>query len=293
MLKFCFLAMLIGSSSLLPAREKRMIVIMAHPDDCELTTGGTAILLSAMGYEVKFVSLTNGNAGHHKNTKSEIAKRRQLEVQEVKKRLGCAYEIINNNDGELTASLENRLEVIRLIREWNADIVITHPPYDYHPDHRNASMLVQDAAFLVNVPLILPEVGALKQSPLFLYAKGRYTNPLKPQPDIVVDISTVVREKANILDAHESQFYEWLPWINRSTAPIPESREERLQYLEDLYVRKRGVVQEVDKEALNKWYGGLHAEKVTTLETFEVCAFGRSVADQDIRDLFPMFNREK
>ena len=288
MLKIKLLAVLIFCSCILFAQEKRIIVIMAHPDDCELTTGGTAILLSKMGYKVKYVSLTNGNAGHHMGTKNELAVRRYLETQEVAKRLPCDYEVINNDDGKLIASLENRLEVIRLIREWKADIVITHPPYDYHPDHRNTSTLVQDAAFMVKVPKIVPDVPALRQNPLFLYAKGRYN---KAETDIIVDISSVTKEKAYVLDSHVSQFYEWLPWVDNSTTPIPETKEGRLKYMEERYVLRRGALRDTDKIALEKWYGAQHVQMVKAAEAFEICQFGRSVTDQDIRELFPMFNK--
>ena len=271
-------------------KEKRVIVICAHPDDAELTTGGTGILLSRSGYKVKLVSLTNGNKGHHKGTKNEIAIRRYNETQEVKKRMNCEYEILNNEDGELEANLKNRMEVIRLIREWKADIVITHPSYDYHPDHRNTSLLVQDAAFLVNVPKILPEVPALTESPLFLYTRGRYADRQKPNPDIVVDITPVVREKAYIIDAHASQIYEWLPWINRSNKIIPDTQEEKIEYILKEYVLTRGEIKEKDRPVVEKWYGN-KAKEVKTIEAFEICEFGRAVNDQDIRELFPMFSK--
>lgn len=271
-------------------KEKRVIVICAHPDDAELTTGGTSILLSHLGYKIKFVSLTNGNKGHQEGTKNEIAIRRYNEAQEVKRRMNCEYEVLNNEDGELEANLKNRMEVIRLIREWKADIVITHPSYDYHPDHRNTSLLVQDAAFLVNVPKILPEVPALRESPLFLYTRGRYVNRQKPHPDIVVDITPVVREKAYLIDAHASQIYEWLPWINRSKEIIPDTQEGKIEYILKEYVLKRGEIKENDKPVVEKWYGS-RAKEVKAIEAFEICEFGRSVDDQDIRELFPMFSK--
>lgn len=267
--------------------HKRVIVICAHPDDVELTSGGTCVLLSKLGYKLKFVSVTNGNKGHYEGTKNEIAIRRYNEVQEVKKRLNCEYEILNNDDGELEPNLKNRMDIIRLIREWNADIVITHPPYDYHPDHRYTSLLVQDASFLVNVPQVLPEVPALAQSPLFLYTRGRYLNPLKPQPDITIDITSVVRDKAYLIDAHASQVYEFLPWINRSKVIIPQTQDRRIDYILNEYVLKRGKLKEQDYAIVQKWYGK-KSEDVQTIEAFEICEFGRTVDDQDIRKLFPM-----
>ncbi len=280
-------AMTIHAKEKMENPHKRVIVICAHPDDVELTSGGTCVLLSKLGYKLKFVSVTNGNKGHYEGTKNEIAIRRYNEVQEVKKRLNCEYEILNNDDGELEPNLKNRMDIIRLIREWNADIVITHPPYDYHPDHRYTSLLVQDASFLVNVPQVLPEVPALAQSPLFLYTRGRYLNPLKPQPDITIDITSVVRDKAYLIDAHASQVYEFLPWINRSKVIIPQTQDGRIDYILNEYVLKRGKLKEQDHTIVQKWYGK-KSEDVQTIEAFEICEFGRTVDDQDIRKLFPM-----
>ncbi|MDD3508373.1 MAG: PIG-L family deacetylase, partial [Parabacteroides sp.] len=234
--------------------SKRVIIICAHPDDCEITSGGLALLFTAAGHEVKCVSLTNGNKGHQSYTPIELAAVRLKETEEVAKRLKCAYEVVNINDGELLPTLENRLKVIRLIREWKADVVITHRPFDYHPDHRNASLLVQDAAFMVTVPQMLPEVPAIKNNPLFLYTRDRFTTPLPFRSDIVIDITPVIKEKANLLDAHVSQVYEWLPWINQSKDVIPSDKEGRLNYLEKNYVIKRGFITEKDKELLYKWY---------------------------------------
>lgn len=267
---------------------KRVIVICAHPDDAELKSADTCILLSKIGYEIKYVSLTNGNKGHYKGTKNEIAIRRYNETQEVKRRMNCEYEVLNNEDGELESTLRNRMEVIRLIREWRADIVITHPPYDYHPDHRHTSLLVQDAAFLVNIPKILPEIPALEQSPLFLYTRGRYFNPQKKEPDIVVDITPVTREKAYVIDAHASQIYEWLSWINHDNETIPITQEGKIEYILKRYVLNRGEIRESDPPVIEKWYAE-KAKDVKTIEAFEICEFGRKVDDKDIRELFPFF----
>jgi len=214
----------------------------------------------------------------------------KLQFADIMKYKKSKNEILNNEDGELESSLKNRMEVIRLIREWQADIVITHPPYDYHPDHRQACLLVQDAAFLVNVPKILPAIPAIKQSPLFLYTRGRYVNPQKPQPDIIIDITPVVREKAYIIDAYESQIYEWLPWINQSKDIIPSTQEGRIDYILQKYVLERGKIRNEDRAIIERWYGN-KAKDVITIEAFEICEFGRNVDEQDIRELFPLFQK--
>ena len=200
------------------------------------------------------------------------------------------FEVVNINDGELLPTLENRLKVIRLIREWKADVVITHRPFDYHPDHRNASLLVQDAAFMVTVPQMLPEVPAIKNNPLFLYTRDRFTTPLPFRSDIVIDITPVIKEKANLLDAHVSQVYEWLPWINQSNDIIPSDKEGRLNYLEKNYVIKRGFITEKDKELLYKWYRYTDLSKVKAIESFQICEYGKQPTEAEIRDLFPGYS---
>ena len=107
-----------------------------------LIFGGTAALFAAMGYAVKFVSVTNGDAGHQSEGGGTLAKRRTAEAQEAGKRLGVTYDVLDNHDGELLPTLDVRLQIIRKIREWNADVVIAPRPNDYHPDHRYTGVLV-------------------------------------------------------------------------------------------------------------------------------------------------------
>ena len=128
---------------------------------------GTAALFVQMGYAVKFVSVTNGDAGHQVMKGAALAKRRYAEAQEAGRRLGVTYDVLDNHDGMLMPSLEVRMEIIKEIREWNADIVIAPRPNDYHPDHRYTGILVQDAAYMVAVPNIEPEIPALKKNPVF------------------------------------------------------------------------------------------------------------------------------
>src|SRR5579864_7222839 len=143
------------------AGKIRIIMFGAHPDDCDEKSGGTAALFAQMGYAVKFVSVTNGDAGHQTMKGTELAKRRYAETQEVAKRLGITYDVLDNHDGLLMPTLEVRLQIIKEIREWNADLVFAPRPNDYHPDHRYTGVLVQDAAYMVAVPNIEPEVPAL------------------------------------------------------------------------------------------------------------------------------------
>src|SRR5213593_1768001 len=190
----------------------RVIAFGAHPDDCDLGAGGIAAKYAALGHKVMFVSLTNGDAGHQSQHGEELAKRRRAEAQEAGRRIGIEYEVLDNHDGKLLPTLDVREQVIREIRQWKADIVIGPRPNDYHPDHRYTGVLVQDASYMVIVPNIVTDTPALRRNPVFLYYSDRFTRPQAFRADIVVSIDDVFEKKVNMLDAHVSQFYEWLPW---------------------------------------------------------------------------------
>ncbi|HEX5867273.1 MAG TPA: PIG-L family deacetylase, partial [Beijerinckiaceae bacterium] len=109
-----------------PSRPLRIIAFGAHPDDAELKASGVAALWAAAGHKVKFVSMTNGDVGHFEQAGGPLAKRRKAEVAECAKILGIETAVLDIHDGELVPSLENRQKVARLIREWQADIVMGH-----------------------------------------------------------------------------------------------------------------------------------------------------------------------
>lgn len=275
-----------NANSRLPTDDPiRIIIIGAHPDDCEYGAGGLAALYASAGHAVKFVSLTNGDKGHQEIGGARLVKRRIKETQEAGRRLGVDYEVLDNHDGELMPTLENRHHVIRMIREWDADIVITCRPNDYHPDHRNTSILVQDAAYLVAVPNILSSVPALEKNPLFLYVRDSFTRPNPFTPDITVDITSVYNKKIDGFDAHESQFYEWLPWIDKVSDQVPSNLAERKKWLAEYYTET--ITSEMRK-SLEKWYGNSYAAQVKHAEAFEICEYGMRPTDVDIRRLFPM-----
>ena len=266
----------------------RIIMIGAHPDDCDQDGGGTAILFAKMGYAVKFVSVTNGDAGHQTTGGGALAKRRIAEAQEAGKRFGVTYDVLDNHDGELLPTLPVRLQIIRKIREWNADIVIAPRPNDYHPDHRYTGVLVQDAAYMVAVPNVAPDTPPLKKNPVFLYFQDFFQRPNQFRPDIAVDISTVFDQKVHAMDAHESQFYEWLPWIGGYLDKVPTDKVERKKWLATNRTVK--LTPEV-KASLEKWYGSEKAAQVQHAEAFEICEYGTQPSEADIRRLFPMLKK--
>ena len=289
LLTSCFLLSIMATINAQNADNKiRIIMIGAHPDDCDEDGGGTAALFAQMGYAVKFVSVTNGDAGHQALKGKELAKRRFAEAQESGKRLGVAYDVLDNHDGLLMPSLEVRLEIIRKIREWNADVVIAPRPNDYHPDHRYTGVLVQDAAYMVSVPNIAPDVPALKKNPVFLYYQDHFQRPNPFRPDVAVDITSVYDKKVSGLDAHESQMYEWLPWIGHYLDQVPKDKNERIQWLAK---QRAGTITPEIKTSLEKWYGKDKAAQVKYAEAFEICEYGTQPNDEEIKRLFPMLGK--
>ncbi|WPP52432.1 PIG-L deacetylase family protein [Catalinimonas niigatensis] len=267
-----------------------ILFIGAHPDDCEVYGGGTAAHFSKLGHRVKFISVTNGDAGHHVMMGNELVDCRSKESIIASQVLGVSYEIMDNHDGLLEADLRNRSQIIRRIREWEADIVITHRPNDYHPDHRYTSQLVQDAAYMVMVPNIVQSVAPLRKNPLFLYFQDHFQKPYPFRPDIAVSIDETYEHKIRSLDAHSSQFYEWLPWIDGVLDQVPADQEGRINWLKGLW--KNHPSDEV-KKVLAHWYGAEHASNVQRAEAFEICEYGRKVSEEDIKELFPMLKNSK
>lgn len=284
--KIIVAGLLLISVNLIFAQDKiiNVVVIGAHPDDCDLDAGGTAIRFAQLGNRVLFVSATNGDAGHFSKGGEVLAKIRKAEAAEAGKRFGITYKVLDNHDGLLMPDLKLRLELIRLIREWNADVVIGPRPYDYHPDHRNTAIAIQDAAYLVIVPNIAPETPALKKNPVFLYTEDRFQKPVPFSPDIVVDISAVFEQKIYAVSAHQSQFFEWLPWTSGQLASVPKTEADRIKWLAE---KRKGSLSKEVKAGLIKWYGEKGNQAKYT-EAFEICEYGSYPNDEEIRKLFPM-----
>lgn len=242
----------------------RILCIGAHPDDCEIKFGGTAVKFARAGHAVKFLSVTNGASGHHEKFGRELARVRRCESRQAAERLGIAEaEVLGSPDGALRPDLETRWEIIRQIRRWRADVVLTHRSCDYHPDHRYTSQLVQDAAYLVLVPAICPEVAPLKINPVFVYFEDQFQLPYPFHADVAVQIDDVWCCKVFAMDAHASQFYEWLPWIDGQSDQVPRDPEARRKWLSA------------------KW------ERIAHTEAFQLCEYGRQPSHAELERMFP------
>jgi LmbE family N-acetylglucosaminyl deacetylase len=265
-----------------------IIVFGAHPDDCDIRVGGTAAKWVAAGHHVRFVSVTNGDAGHQSQGGGALGARRRAEAQEAGRRVGVDYVVLDNHDGELMPDLNVRMQIIRQIRAWKADLVIGPRPNDYHPDHRYTSVLLQDAAFMVTVPNVAPDTPALRQNPVFLYVEDNFQKPNPFTPDVAVSIDDTIGKKMDMIDAHVSQVYEWLPWLNGRLDQVPKDPAARRAWLEKERTFRIGPAV---RAALVKYYGPDAGAKVRYAEAFEICEYGSRPDHAGILRLFPFLPR--
>jgi N-acetylglucosamine malate deacetylase 1 len=275
-----------------PDRVLHIIVFGAHPDDAEFRAGGTAAKWAKLGHQVKLVSVTNGDIGHWNLAGGPLAQRRTAEVQAAAKQLGVTSEVLDIHDGEVMPTLENRRLITRLIRQWQADIVIAPRPWDYHPDHRYVGILVQDAGYMVTVPFFCPDTPALKQNPVFMYCSDGFQKPNPFRPDVVVAVDDVFQQKLDAIHEIASQVYEG--GANGSaayvaTVPPASDPAARRAWLKTRWESRQGREAERFRDLLVQWYGAEQGKAVKFAEAFEICEYGRRPSTAELKQLFPFF----
>ena len=269
----------------------RIICFGAHPDDCELQAGGVGALWAERGHHVKLVSVTNGDIGHWREAGGPLALRRKREVEEAAKILGTTVQVLDTHDGELEPTLENRRQITRLIRQWRADIVFSPRPNDYHPDHRYTGVLVQDAAYMVGVPFICPDVAPLARNPVFMFYTDRFQKPNPSTAHIAVSIDPVIEKKLDALAVMESQFLEGGALGHAALLPkTPADKPGRVAAVRaSQRARYAGIADRFRKE-LKEWYGEERGAAVKHAEAFEICEYGRRPDREELKQLFPFFS---
>lgn len=275
-----------------PDRNLRIIAFGAHPDDAEFKVGGTTVRWAARGDKVKLVSMTNGDLGHYVQSGGPLARRRNEEVAEAGKILGAESQVLDIHDGELMPSLENRKLMTTLIREWQADIVLSHRTNDYNPDHRYVGVLAHDTAFMVSVPYYMPLTEETENNPIYLHYSDRFEKPYPFQPDIVVAIDDVFEQKIDAIDKLASQVYE----VNyssvgrereRAIQSVPTDPAERRAWLVKQHGARYAAVADEYRDELVKWYGPERGKAVRYAEAFEICQYGRQPTEEELKQLIP------
>jgi N-acetylglucosamine malate deacetylase 1 len=265
----------------------RILIIGAHPDDADIKAGGTAAKWCALGHVVRLVSLTNGRAGHQSMHGPELARRRRAEAEAAAATIGATYEVLDHPDGELDDRLEYREEVIGLIRSFRPDLIITHRSNDYHPDHRFAGLLVQDASYLLTVPAIVPDVPHLPACPVILYFSDAFTKPCRFEPHVVVDIDGEFDRVVAMLHCHASQFYEWLPYNAGYLDQVPQEEDARRRWLADRLGQRIEPMAGRYRDLIVRTYGAEHGGATRFIEAFEVSEYGAPLDAGSRPRLFP------
>ena len=268
----------------------RVIVFGAHPDDAELKAGGVASLWSQEGVAVKFVSTTNGDIGHFEQSGGPLAQRREAEVSACADIFGITTEVYDIHDGELMPTLENRRKVVRSIREWDADIVMAHRRYDYHPDHRYTGELVEDAAVTVVAPFFEALTPGVDRNPIFLYLYDGFQKPYPFQPDLVVGIDEAAEAKWDCIRAMPSQFADADSWQGRYLPNVPEDPEERAEFILDYMKTRSAAVADKYRDRLIELYGEEKGRAIVYAEAFEISEYGRRPSEEELMALFPTFD---
>ena len=289
------------------AKQLRVLFLGAHLDDNDFEGGGTALKYIKAGHKVQFLSMCNGCGGHHTHTPEEIANRRYNEAQNVAKLTGIKYDVWRDvNDCEIMADLETRKRLVRYIREFSPDIIFAHCTNDYHADHRNAAVLVQDASYLVIVPNFCPEVPAMKEMPVIMF----FENPFKTPPfvpDVVVSIDDVIDKKYQMYDCHVSQIYEWLPYTHGELDKVPTDKAERLEWYRSPRIPRDRVLSANELAAYKTQNHSEYREAIAAsryrdllvkrcgekgktalfAEAFMLSEYGKKLDESNIDELFP------
>jgi len=270
-----------------PSNDPRLLIIGAHPDDAEFFGGGLAAIYRGLGRCVKMLSVTDGSVGHYLRTSEELIPMRRQESAAAGEVIGAAYETLGFSDGQLLPSIEVRHRIIREIREFRPDLVLTHRTCDYHPDHRATGQAVQDASYLVTVPLVLPEVVPLFRAPVFAYMADLFTQPTRLRADIVIDIGSYVDTIVAMLACQRTQVFEWLPYEDGILESVPEDEAGKIEWLRTWFAKHIGPRSDHFRKEIISAYGDDTGKQIKFAEIFEISEYGANVDSDKLAELFP------
>jgi LmbE family N-acetylglucosaminyl deacetylase len=271
----------------MPDETNRLLILGAHPDDAEFACGGLASIYRKMGHAVKMISVTNGQSGHHEKSGQELVDIRRAEAAASGKVIDAPYEVWDFPDGYLQPTIEVRERIIKEIRTFKPDLVLTHRPNDYHPDHRAVGQAVQDASYMVTVPPVVPEVPFLRTDPIVGYLPDLFTKPTPLQPDVIVDITDAIGTITQMLGCHTSQVFEWLPFNEGKLDKVPKSDDDRSLWLRGWVQSNLELRTERFRSAIEAAYGQQDALGIAFIEVFEISEYAGNMDGAARRRLFP------
>ncbi len=265
----------------------RLLILGAHPDDAEFHGGGLAAIYRELDRPVKLVSVTDGSAGHHERSREELIPLRRAEAANAGAEIGATYETWEFPDGELEPTLEVRRRIIREIRQFQPDLVLTHRICDYHPDHRAVGQCVQDASYMVTVPLVVSDVPALKKDPVVAFLPDLFTRPVPLRADVVLDVEPQMETIARMLACHRSQLFEWLAYEADLLHTVPKAEHEKLAWVQKWAGRHIGPRADRFRDELSTRFGASRANELKFIEAFEISEYARQPDENALRQLFP------
>ncbi len=226
----------------------------AHPDDVEISAGGTLAKHIALGKKVALVDLTRGELGTR-----GTAETRDGEAKDAMTVLGVEQRInLDLGDGFFEHTQSNLIKVIEMIRLFQPELVLANATEDRHPDHAKGAKLVADACFLSGLPKIKTqyqghEQKAWRPKKLIHYIQDRYI-----RPDFVIDVTPYVEKKFDVLKCYRTQFYD----PNSTEPQTPISGKEFFDFLES---RMRQYGREIGVEFAE----GFTCSRILGVDTFD------------------------
>ncbi|MBN8703095.1 MAG: bacillithiol biosynthesis deacetylase BshB1 [Bacteroidetes bacterium] len=225
----------------------------AHPDDVELSCGGTILKHKKQGKKIGIVDLTRGELG----TRGSI-KDRDQEAETAANILGVdVRDNLSLPDGFFTNEKKHQLEVIKAIRKYQPDIIVTPASKDRHPDHGKACELITQASFLSGLRMIETDLNGKKQEPWRANSLYHYIQYWHINPDFVIDITDFIETKMLAVKAYKSQFFD-------PNSKEPETLISKPEFLNHLYSR----AEEYGKHIGVKYAEGFTLQRIPGVESF-------------------------
>jgi N-acetylglucosamine malate deacetylase 1 len=265
----------------------RILVFGAHPDDAEFHIGGLLSLYRELDFAVKIISVTSGAAGHYNIAGDVLARRRLAESQAASALIGSVFEAWDYPDGQLEPTLDLRAQVIHEIRTFKPDLVLTHRPYDYHPDHRAVAQLVQDASYMVTVPPIVPDTPILPRDPVVAYMPDLFTRPNPLRADVIIDVTAKMDQIVQLLACHTSQVFEWMPFNQGILDQVPADKAARISWLRNWLEALKQPYAERYQAPILEVYGRERGRAMPFVEVLEVSEYATPLDTCGKRRLFP------
>ncbi len=220
--------------------EVDILAVFAHPDDLELTVGGTMLKMKQLGYRTGALDVTQGEMGTRGTVEGRAKEAEDAAAilkLDVRANLALA-------DGHVFVDDASRTEMVRAFRQLKPKVILTHQLEDPHPDHDHIAHLVRESARLASMKNYDPETGDEK-IPVPRVAHNIFSR--RVVPSFVVDISEHLDQKMEAIRAHSSQFYD-------PNSTEPETRLTDKRFLDELENRSRYFGSLIGVEAGEPYY---------------------------------------